>query len=161
MYEPLVDAEGYPRSDIDVYQVRHARAGIYRLQNDHKALMREIEALLFSLHAKTPLKAQEAAIQSPPQQPAETTDEEPNGKQEETKNAAPSAFALVNAVAPDSPAYEAVKSRRSSKHLPKHEAEHTIQGIKRGDLIAQLGDVHSVNDVPAFLQANENVNCDT
>ena len=25
MDEALVDAEGYPRSDIDVYQVRHAR----------------------------------------------------------------------------------------------------------------------------------------
>lgn len=23
--DPLVDAEGYPRQDIDVYQVRHAR----------------------------------------------------------------------------------------------------------------------------------------
>lgn len=25
MTEPLIDSEGYPRSDIDVYQVRHAR----------------------------------------------------------------------------------------------------------------------------------------
>lgn len=25
MDENLVDAEGYPRADIDVYQVRHAR----------------------------------------------------------------------------------------------------------------------------------------
>ena len=28
MEEPLVDAEGFPRSDIDVYQVRHARSNI-------------------------------------------------------------------------------------------------------------------------------------
>lgn len=25
MTEPLVDAEGYPRADVNVYQVRHAR----------------------------------------------------------------------------------------------------------------------------------------
>lgn len=25
MHDALVDAEGYPRQDIDVYQVRHAR----------------------------------------------------------------------------------------------------------------------------------------
>ena len=28
MDEPLVDGEGFPRSDIDVYQVRHARNNI-------------------------------------------------------------------------------------------------------------------------------------
>ena len=28
MEEPLVDGEGFPRSDIDVYQVRHARSNI-------------------------------------------------------------------------------------------------------------------------------------
>ena len=28
MDEPLVDGEGFPRSDIDVYQVRHARHSI-------------------------------------------------------------------------------------------------------------------------------------
>ena len=28
MEEPLVDGEGFPRSDIDVYQVRHARHSI-------------------------------------------------------------------------------------------------------------------------------------
>lgn len=28
MHEPLVDAEGFPRSDIDLYQVRTARHNI-------------------------------------------------------------------------------------------------------------------------------------
>ena len=32
--EPLVDSEGYPRSDVDVYTVRHTRAQIIRLRND-------------------------------------------------------------------------------------------------------------------------------
>jgi len=28
MDEPLIDSQGFPRADIDVYQVRHARAAI-------------------------------------------------------------------------------------------------------------------------------------
>lgn len=43
MRESLVDADGYPRNDIDVYQVRHARHQINTLQNDLKSLMKEIE----------------------------------------------------------------------------------------------------------------------
>uniref|UniRef100_A0A9L0S9H3 26S proteasome non-ATPase regulatory subunit 9 n=1 Tax=Equus caballus TaxID=9796 RepID=A0A9L0S9H3_HORSE len=41
MNEPLVDCEGYPRSDVDLYQVRTARHNIVCLQNDHKAVMKQ------------------------------------------------------------------------------------------------------------------------
>lgn len=60
MNDPLVDAEGFPLNNIDIYQVRHARHRIIctkninflanilnylfqGLQNDHKALMKQIE----------------------------------------------------------------------------------------------------------------------
>ncbi|KAJ8933944.1 hypothetical protein NQ318_008698 [Aromia moschata] len=43
MKDPLVDAEGYPISSIDVYQVRNARHRIICLQNDHKSIMKRIE----------------------------------------------------------------------------------------------------------------------
>ncbi|XP_066143367.1 26S proteasome non-ATPase regulatory subunit 9 [Euwallacea fornicatus] len=43
MHEPLVDPEGFPINSIDIYQVRHARHRIICLQNDHKALMKQIE----------------------------------------------------------------------------------------------------------------------
>jgi len=48
---PLVDNDGYPREDIDVYVVRHARHRIICLQNDHKALIKEIEEGLHQVHA--------------------------------------------------------------------------------------------------------------
>ncbi|XP_031833835.1 26S proteasome non-ATPase regulatory subunit 9 [Nomia melanderi] len=51
MDEPLVDSEGYPRQDIDVYQVRHARHKIICFRNDHKALMAKIEEGLHKVHA--------------------------------------------------------------------------------------------------------------
>eukprot|EP00392_Amoebophrya_sp_AT5.2_P003823 g3828.t1 len=47
----LIDADGFPRADIDLYQVRDARHKIACYQNDHKAVMRKIEEGLCNLHA--------------------------------------------------------------------------------------------------------------
>ncbi|XP_040202959.1 26S proteasome non-ATPase regulatory subunit 9 [Rana temporaria] len=49
---PLVDIEGYPRTDVDLYQIRTARHNIVCLQNDHKTIMKEIEEALHNLHAR-------------------------------------------------------------------------------------------------------------
>ncbi|KAK1132564.1 hypothetical protein K0M31_013947 [Melipona bicolor] len=51
MEDSLVDCEGYPRNDIDVYQMRHVRHKIICLRNDHKALMNKIEEGLHKVHA--------------------------------------------------------------------------------------------------------------
>ncbi|KAL0861691.1 hypothetical protein ABMA27_009174 [Loxostege sticticalis] len=51
MSDPLVDADGFPRGDIDVYKVRHARHRIICLQNDHKSLMKRIEQGLAEVHS--------------------------------------------------------------------------------------------------------------
>ncbi|CAL1543450.1 unnamed protein product [Lymnaea stagnalis] len=48
--EPLVDTEGFPRSDIDVYSCRHARHQISCLQNDHLIVMRQIEEEIVNIH---------------------------------------------------------------------------------------------------------------
>jgi len=52
MEDALVDAEGFPRGDIDVYQVRHARSQIRTKGTDLKELMKRIEAGLHNLHAQ-------------------------------------------------------------------------------------------------------------
>ncbi|OAA49357.1 pdz/dhr/glgf [Metarhizium rileyi] len=46
METPLVARDGFPRSDIDVAQIRTTRARIIRLRNDYKDLMRNIEKYL-------------------------------------------------------------------------------------------------------------------
>lgn len=51
MQEPLVDESGFPRNDIDVYLVRHARHEIICLKNDLKELMKQIEKGLEVYHA--------------------------------------------------------------------------------------------------------------
>ncbi|KAL8558336.1 hypothetical protein ACOMHN_012900 [Nucella lapillus] len=52
MNGPLIDEEGYPRSDIDVYAVRHARHKIACLQTDHKLVMKDIEEELYRIHTE-------------------------------------------------------------------------------------------------------------
>ncbi|XP_063423987.1 26S proteasome non-ATPase regulatory subunit 9-like [Mytilus trossulus] len=50
MKEPLVDKDGFPRNDIDIHTVRTARHDINCLQNDHLAIMTEIEEELYKIH---------------------------------------------------------------------------------------------------------------
>ncbi|KAK3597056.1 hypothetical protein CHS0354_022059 [Potamilus streckersoni] len=93
MKGPLVDAEGYPRADIDVYSVRHARHRIICLQNDHKALMKEIEEELYKIHAEARIEKEKAGNQSPIPMEIEDTPREP--------------FAIVDRVDEGSPAFSA------------------------------------------------------
>lgn len=89
MDEPLVDSEGYPRQDIDVYQVRHTRHKIICLTNDHKALMKQIEEGLHKIHA--------LAMGSEAQEPVSNVSD-----RHETETLEP--FLRVNVVSPGSPA---------------------------------------------------------
>ncbi|CAL1675067.1 unnamed protein product [Lasius platythorax] len=91
MDEPLVDSEGYPRQDIDVYQVRHTRHKIICLTNDHKALMKKIEEGLHKVHALSMgSEAQEPVPNVSDSQEIESVSLEP--------------FLRVNLVSPGSPA---------------------------------------------------------
>lgn len=53
---PLMDAEQFPRNDIDIPTVREARHQVICLQNDHKSLMKEIETELYKLHEQLRLQ---------------------------------------------------------------------------------------------------------
>nr|XP_020658394.1 26S proteasome non-ATPase regulatory subunit 9 isoform X2 [Pogona vitticeps] len=91
MNEPLVDVEGYPRADVDLYQVRTARHNIVCLQNDHKALMRQVEEALHQLHARDKEKR-------------ERDEAEARAEAQGQSQPLPLPFARVNAVTPGSPA---------------------------------------------------------
>lgn len=96
MSSPLVDPEGFPRADIDVYTVRHARAALVRLRNDHRAVVEEMARALGVVYA-----VQEGAGDSDVGGRAETRSVEMGGEMAR-------ALARVNAVAPGSPAAQAV-----------------------------------------------------
>ncbi len=52
--DPLVDTEGFPRSDIDVHAVLEKRNRLSIINTDHRKLMMEIEVLLGKLHSDLP-----------------------------------------------------------------------------------------------------------
>ncbi|XP_026071492.1 26S proteasome non-ATPase regulatory subunit 9-like [Carassius auratus] len=89
---PLVDVEGFPNADVDLYKVRTARHNISCLQNDHKAIMVEIEEALHKLHASARIKP-----------------EKDETKMEATESAVSlsAPFALLDAVTQGSPASQA------------------------------------------------------
>ena len=47
---PLVDAEGFPRSDVDVLAIRTARHQLACLQTDYSSVMERIKATLETIH---------------------------------------------------------------------------------------------------------------
>jgi 26S proteasome non-ATPase regulatory subunit 9 len=103
MRQPLVDREGFPRDDLDVWAVRHARVRIIELRNDLAALMDEIAKTLETVYPRTP-----------PPPPAEGNEGEEGGSSgsaagNETTAAELLPFARVNGVAPGSPAADAVR----------------------------------------------------
>ncbi|CAJ1406959.1 unnamed protein product [Effrenium voratum] len=50
---PLVDEEGFPRGDIDLYAVRQARHKYAVAQTDHMEVMKKIEQAITAIHAST------------------------------------------------------------------------------------------------------------
>ncbi|CAO3635328.1 unnamed protein product [Mucor hiemalis] len=116
MSESLVDRSGFPRFEIDVHSVRISRNLVIRLRNDHKAVMKDIESVLHRIHEE-----KRKQIDTQDEEPAPTNTEVPDLIMTE----APVAFAIVNAVAPDSPAYSA--------------------GLRRNDSIFKFGDIDASN----------------
>ena len=63
---PLVDAEGFPRADVDVHATRTMRQRLAVLNTDHKALMVRLEHGLHALHSQPQaMVSASAAMPSP------------------------------------------------------------------------------------------------
>ncbi len=95
MTTPLVDSEGFPRADVDIYAVRKARVRIIELRNDLRDVMDEIGKALEEVYARPP----EAAAA------AESQTQGGDAKDLEGDQLVP--YARVDGVTPGSPAAEA------------------------------------------------------
>ena len=97
MDEALVDAEGFPRSDIDIVAVRTARNQIICLRNDHRRVLQELESGLHRIHAD---------CRAADQAHSASTAVDVNCYQELDKSLP---FLIVDRVDAGSPAFEAVR----------------------------------------------------
>lgn len=121
MHESLVDSSDFPRSDIDIYTVRQARHNIICLQNDHVAVMKQLEEKIYEIHALARLKG--TAHDS-------SSSGNTNSENVATANSAAgidssAAFVTVDSVAHGSPAHTA--------------------GLLRGDAIVEFGSITKAN----------------
>ena len=125
--DPLVDAEGFPRSDIDVHATLEKRNRLAIINTDHKRLMKEIESLLGKLHSNIP-----------PLVSSSSSSSSGNGSRDEMSSASSSSFttqalkpfAIIDEILEGSPAQLAT--------------------LKDGDLLYEFGSVKYVTGVDAI-----------
>lgn len=153
--EALVDKDGFPRSDVDIYAVRHARVELIRKQNDLTALVKRIENMLYEVHAQakveglvgqpttntttTTSRGPAASAASSASRVAATSSPAPTSTSTVPSATAPkptSYLARVDGVMPDSPAFAC--------------------GIRRGDSLVRFGPVNADSvarsGIPALQQ---------
>lgn len=109
MTTPLVDREGFPRADLDIYAIRRARTRIIELRNDLRDVTNDIGKVLEEIY--DPSVATSVSLTSAS---AEVASQPSSSEDEKLKP-----FARVDGVAPESPAAES--------------------GLRREDLIVKFG----------------------
>lgn len=122
--DPLVDEEGFPRGDIDIYNVRNKRRRLSEINTDHKELMKKIEQIvpkLTQLSYSRSAESNTSSVKGP-----STSSEQPSSVFQLSMYRA---IAILDQILEGSPAFTA--------------------GIQEGDELIQFGNV-TADDPKAF-----------
>lgn len=135
----LITIDGFPRSDIDIVEIRTTRINIIKLRNDLKAVIGLLES---KLEEQFGFQGQQASSKS------------------ENLNARVP-FAVVTEIISDSPAYKSVSI--SLTIIPDtFFTNYQLKGLKVDDKICLFGEIDATNHkdlsvLPSFVKNNENV----
>lgn len=123
---PLVDDEGYPRSDIDIYRARDLRKRLNELNYDHRTIMKQIENHLMNSSNSANNNGSNSASISP------------------TSASVPASSSSGSNVKNNKDEDEELQKRRAPKPKPKFDAatgkwvvcnwDGSIAGVKNGHL---------------------------
>jgi hypothetical protein len=162
MTTPLVDPEGFPRADIDVYAIRHARVSLNRLRNDHRDVVDRLGRVLEEVYAV-------GAVVEPRLNGAGGGKMvNGDGPRSGSSSASVRPLAKVNMVSENSPSATAVSfllNLRNSDQWNRKLDTYMVgrlQGLERGDFIIQFGDLssdqgHALADIGQLVQRSEGV----
>ncbi|KJP87115.1 hypothetical protein AK88_03283 [Plasmodium fragile] len=149
----LVDPEGFPRNDIDIYSIRVARNKVICLKNDYRNVNKKIEEYLHKVHSShPPIRVQRSKTKdeqandpndSSSESHVEDYDESAPGYEQLIEEAKRSTFAMIDEVVENSPSHMA--------------------GLRINDYVIQFGDVRKEkkkNDEEQNEKGNEKDNGD-
>ncbi|ANQ07952.1 Proteasome regulatory protein [Plasmodium coatneyi] len=127
----LVDQEGFPRNDIDIYSIRVARNKVICLKNDYLDMNKRIEEYLHKVHTSHPpirvqrSKAKDEEGNDPNESSSESHvedyDESAPGYEQLIEEAKRSTFAMIDEMVENSPSHKA--------------------GLRINDYVFQFGDI--------------------
>lgn len=111
--DPLIDEEGFPRGDIDLYEIRRQRNRLSVINTDHKNLMKEIEKELQVIYASYPSNETQATLSQDKDQTtpsnsigmmASSSPPPPSPSPSNTSQIISIPFAIIDEILPHSPA---------------------------------------------------------
>lgn len=127
----LIDEDGFPRADIDIYTVREVRNKLAMAQTDHIGLMKQIEQGLFSYHSQLSAEGAVSSSGSAASTAAGVPAQEAKSGGEESAEDRTS-----SAAAPELPVEPFTKIRDVLPGSPADRA-----GLKDGDEVLRFGSV--------------------
>lgn len=134
MHGKLIDPEGFPRNDIDIFAIRTARHKVICLKNDYAEINKQIESYLYKIHSSSPVIRVEREKQK---KTNGFLEEEEKNEKEAVKHAQKNTFAIIEHMVENSPAAKA--------------------GLQIGDCIYQFGDVHKTSEIEPNTVVLKNV----
>ena len=127
MHEPLVDSDGFPRSDVDIIAIRKARNFVARGRNDLKDMELKHEELIAEIHGQTRPEAHKQMTVDDVERAAKSAAaaEKAQRMQRESTMRAKPPFLKVVHVAPRSPGF--------------------VAGLVAGDVIVKYGSIEKAD----------------